>query len=110
MSFKDYLPSERIVFGVIIIGGFVSLLHEVFYAGKDLPPEMGTLLSAGLGALGTGVGIIVQSIWKTDKTAAAQSEALMTIAAQVGTGSGGSAPAMAAEPKSNPSPQSGPDP
>ena len=66
MKTADWL-SERMVFGLLIIMGLVGLLFELISVGPKLPAEIITLAAGGIGALSASVGIIVQSIWKTDK-------------------------------------------
>lgn len=61
------LFSERMVFGFLLIVGFIVLLHELLQFGSALRPEVVTMVASGMGALGAAVGIIVQAIWKTDK-------------------------------------------
>lgn len=66
MKASDWL-SERMVFGLLIITGLNGLLFELISTGPTLPPEIITLAAGGVGALSASVGIIVQSIWKSDK-------------------------------------------
>lgn len=84
--------SERMVFGVLIIGGSIGLLFEIVIAGPKLPAEIVTLASLGLGGLITSLGTIVAAIWKTDKVdrQAADTAAILAAKApdQSGTGAG----------------------
>ena len=66
MKPTDWL-SERMVFGLLLITGLIGLLFELISNGPKLPPEIITLAAGGMGALTAAIGIIVQSIWKTDK-------------------------------------------
>jgi hypothetical protein len=66
MKTQDWL-SERMVFGLLIIVGFIAILHELLWKGPTLKPEVISLVSGGVGVLGAAIGIITQAIWKTDK-------------------------------------------
>lgn len=79
MKLSDFL-SERMVFGLLLIIGFIVLLHEMIYESATLRPEIISIVSGGIGALAAAVGIIVQAIWKTDKTDKANAAALTTLA------------------------------
>lgn len=79
MSFLDWL-GERKLFGLLLIVGFIALLHEFIYHATQLSGEAITILSAGIGVMGTAIGIIVQSIWKTGAAEQAQSAALNAVA------------------------------
>lgn len=76
---KDWLD-ERKLFGLLLIVGFIALLHEFIYHATQLSGEAITILSAGIGALSTAIGIIVQSIWKTGEAEKAQGAALNAVA------------------------------
>lgn len=80
MEKRDNFWSERMVFGALIIGGYLLLLGTVSFF--PLPTRAENLVAQGLGALGGALGVIVAAIWKTDKTDRAQTEALTTLAAQ----------------------------
>lgn len=84
MEKRDNFWSERMVFGALIIGGYLLLLGTVSFF--PLPTRAENLVAQGLGALGGALGVIVAAIWKTDKTDRAQTEALTTLAAQGATG------------------------
>lgn len=78
------LMSERMLFGLVIIVGFIVILHEMIYESAALRPEIISIVSGGIGALAAAVGIIVQAIWKTDKAdkqAAATMANLASVAA-----------------------------
>lgn len=66
MKPADWL-SERMIFGVLIILGFIIILHEMIYEQAALRPEIVSIVAGGIGALAAAVGIIVQAIWKTDR-------------------------------------------
>lgn len=54
------------VFGLLIIGGYLGCMAAL--TAFQLPAPNLNLISQGVGALGTAVGVIVAAIWKTDKT------------------------------------------
>lgn len=65
MKWGDFL-SERMVFGLLIIGGYLGALGAITFVRVD--PTTQSILSTGMGVLGTAIGAIVAAIWKTDKT------------------------------------------
>lgn len=71
MPKNDWL-SERMVFGVLLIAGYVimafALVHFV------IPDKNAQLLAQILGTLGTATGVIVAAIWKTDKSSIAKDQ------------------------------------
>lgn len=73
MTRHDWL-SERMVFGLLIIAGYVFLMGALVF--MKVPSESENLLSQGVGALGTAVGVIVAAIWKTDRTERQNAETL----------------------------------
>lgn len=83
------LLSERMLFGFLVIIGFILILHELIYEIANLRPEIISIVASGVGALATSVGIIVQAIWKTDKSekqaAATLASLASTVAAQAPT-------------------------
>lgn len=83
MKLLDWM-SERILFGLLIIGGYLGCMGALTLA--HLPPANLQLISQGVGALGTAVGVIVAAIWKTDKSekqnAATMASLASTVAAQ----------------------------
>ena len=70
MQKTDWL-SERVLFGLLIIGGYLvvllSFLGILVHYGTKMDPIALATLSAALGALSTNMGSIVQAIWKSDK-------------------------------------------
>lgn len=78
MRGTDWL-SERMIFGIMIIFGFIVILHEMIYETATLKPEVISIVAGGIGALAAAVGIIVQSIWKTSaaETKAADTAAVL---------------------------------
>lgn len=65
MKAVDWL-SERIIFGVMIIGGYLLTLASAAYV-----PVTGLsrdVVIGGVGVLGTALGMVVQSVFRTDKT------------------------------------------
>lgn len=95
MKSLDWL-SERMVFGLLIIVGLIALLFELVITGPNLPPEIVTLAAGGIGALSASVGIIVQAIWKTDKTEKQAADTAAVLASKApdlsGTGNGAARP------------------
>jgi hypothetical protein len=87
MRHVDWL-SERMVFGLLIISGLIGLLFELVSSGPHLPAEIITLAAGGIGALSASVGIIVQSIWRTDKVAAQAADTAAILAAKAPNQSG----------------------
>ena len=81
MKLGDFF-SERMVFGVLIIVGFIVILHEMIYEGTPLRPEIVSIVAGGIGALGAAVGIIVQAIWKSDKADKTNANSLALLAAK----------------------------
>ena len=80
MTRPDWL-SERMVFGLLIMAGYVGL--QVALTFVTVPPENMNLLSQGNGALGTAVGVIVAAIWKTDRVERQNSESINELAKTV---------------------------
>lgn len=88
---KAPMISERILFGMLIIVGFIVILHEMIYEQATLRPEIVSIVAGGIGALAAAVGIIVQAIWKTspeDKQAANTAAVLAAKAPDLSTGNG----------------------
>lgn len=65
MKAADFF-SERMIFGLLIIGGYLFCMG-MLVSHEKLDPANLNLLSQGVGALGTAVGVIVAAIWKSDK-------------------------------------------
>lgn len=95
MTKHDWL-SERIVFGGLIIFGFFSLgliatvaplTIEARQTAKDVLLVVGPLL-----------GVIVNAIWKSDRTEKATAEAVATLAAKAPDQSGGPVTATTEKP------------
>jgi hypothetical protein len=93
--------SERVLFGILIILGFIVILHEMIYEQAALRPEIVSIVAGGIGALATAVGIIVQAIWKTDKADKQNADTASVLAAKAPDLSGQPAPI----PQSQPEPQ-----
>ena len=83
--------SERMVFGTIIIVGLVVLIHELLYNAPHLKPEVISLIAGGVGALSTAMGLIVQSVFKTDKIDKLNAETAAAVAAKAPDQSGATA-------------------
>lgn len=75
MSKIDWL-SERIIFGVLIIGGYFAVGGFMMYMSHYgiIDPKVYDLAHDMHLTVGPVIGIIVQSIWKTDKTERLQAQ------------------------------------
>lgn len=73
--------SERMVFGLLIIGGYLGCMGALTMF--HLPAANLNLISQGVGALGTAVGVIVAAIWKTDKSDRQNADTVSTLASVV---------------------------
>lgn len=82
MTFKEAFTSERMVFGFLIIVGFITSLIILICYGPKLPSEIVSLIAGAMGALGASVGIITQAIWKSDRTDAKQADTANILAAK----------------------------
>ena len=83
MSKSDWL-SERMVFGVLLIVGFISLVaFGMLWPGLDT--EQRQYGRDGLLVLGPVVGIIAQAIWKTDKVDKQSAQTVGDLAQAVNT-------------------------
>lgn len=80
MKGADWL-SERMVFGLLIIGGYLGCMAAL--SAFKLPAPNLNLISQGVGSLGTAVGVIVAAIWKTDKTDKQAAESIASLSATV---------------------------
>ena len=82
-SVREWL-SERILFGLLILGGYIGLLVFVGM-NKDLGATAGAAqlqtVRDGLLVLGPVVGMIAQAIWKTDKTDRQNADSLAKVVA-----------------------------
>jgi len=78
MKFSDWL-SERILFCLLIIGGYLGLLFWSMSPGK-LDQSQLTIMSTGLGVLGTAIGAIVAAIWKSDRADKQNASTMATLA------------------------------
>lgn len=65
MLAKDFL-SERIIFGVLIILGF--LLATATAAFLPIVGASHDVVTGAVGTLGTALGMVVQAVFRTDKT------------------------------------------
>lgn len=85
----DWL-SERMVFGLLIIAGYIALIGVTIVFG--LRGDVLAIVTGGLGTLGAAIGIITQAIWKVDRTERQAAETAAVLAAKApdlsGTGSG----------------------
>lgn len=81
MKGTDWL-SERMIFGIMIIAGFIIILHEMIYHVTKMAPEVISIIAGGIGALAAAVGIIVQAIWKVDKTEKVAADTAAVLAAK----------------------------
>lgn len=86
------LLSERMLFGMMIIAGFIVILHELIYEQALLRPEIVTIVASGLGAFGAALGVIVQAIWKTDKADKQQAATMASLASTVAAQTPGAEP------------------
>lgn len=87
MKLTDWL-SERMVFGLLLIGGYLGVLATFMHSattGKPLDPETIAVASGGMGTLGTAIGTIVAAIWRVDKTDKTNAQTVSTLANAVQT-------------------------
>src|ERR1700689_1121553 len=66
-TLKDWF-SERILFGLLIIVGYIGLLLEYTHNGSKLDSSIQNVLSTGLGTLGAALGVVIAAVYKSDKT------------------------------------------
>lgn len=85
MNKTDWI-SERMVFGFMIVGGYLGCM--IILTWVPVPKENSQLISQGVGALGTAVGVIVAAIWKTDKTERQAADTAAVIASKLPDNSG----------------------
>jgi hypothetical protein len=87
---QDWL-SERMVFGLLIIAGYIALIGVTIVFG--LRGDVLAIVTGGLGTLGAAIGIITQAIWKVDRTERQAAETAAVLASKApdlsGTGAGG---------------------
>lgn len=90
MKAGDFL-SERMVFGVFIIVGYLLLVGST----ANLPLANTTahdVVVGAMGTLGAAVGMVVQSVFRTDKAdKTAQDSINKLVTAGTGSGTGGAA-------------------
>lgn len=79
MQKSDWL-SERVIFGGLIIIGYYTMV--IMAASKLVDADGKAVVHDSLLAIGPMIGIIVQSIWKTDKVDKVNAEAAATRAAK----------------------------
>lgn len=77
MKLGDFL-SERILFGLLIIGGYLALI--AWALNLHLDQGQLTIASTGLGVLGTAIGAIVAAIWRTDRADKQNASTMATLA------------------------------
>lgn len=82
MQGRDWF-SERILFGGIILVGYMALLGTTFLAG--VPKGAETLINIGMGTLGAALGGVVQSVFRTDKTDKSNAESISQLTKALGT-------------------------
>lgn len=100
MRVRDFF-SERILFGALVIGGYYVLVILGVHAAKgSLSPEAMSIIHDAMLTAGPLVGIIVNAIWKSDKTDKDQASTIASLANTV---------AAANTPLSPPSPQTPPE-
>ena len=87
MKPSDYL-SERMIFGTFTIVGLIALLHELLWHTPKMDPSIVTLVAGGVGALVTGVGVILNAVFKSDKSDKQNADTMATLAAKMPDGSG----------------------
>lgn len=80
MQGKDWV-SERILFGGLILLGYMALLGTTFLAG--VPKGAETLINIGMGTLGTALGAVVSAVFRTDKTDKANAESIAQLSKAV---------------------------
>lgn len=94
MAREEFL-SERMVFGLLFIFGFF-IMGIIAVVVPGLAPEARQIAKDVLLVVGPLLGVIVNAIWKTDKTERSIANTAATLAAkapdQSGTGSGVVAP------------------
>lgn len=74
---------ERKIFAIIVPTGTIAMLHELVLEGHDLPVQIVTLLSTGIGGLVAAVTLIAQSIFKSGQTERSQAEAMVSMATAI---------------------------
>jgi hypothetical protein len=99
------LLSERMIFGFLIIVGFIAIVHEFIYRHDALKPEIVTIIASAIGTLGAAIGIIVQAIWRTDRTDKQQAQTTATLANTLASAVASQSPSPPTIP---PNPQPGP--
>lgn len=95
MNAKDWV-SERILFGLLIIGGFFGLY--VLVALMKLGSDQLQTIKDGLLVVGPLLGVIVQSIWKADRVDRQVADTAAVLAAKAPDQSGAPLVAPAAAP------------
>lgn len=102
--FADLL-SERMIFGVIILFGFYTLAF-VAVVTTGLAPEARQMARDALLVVGPLLGVIVNAIWKTDKTDRQAATTAAVLAAKAPDLSGGAPaapqPVVVTNPASDP--------
>lgn len=82
MKGVDWLP-ERILFGSMIIIGYIAVVVVGTARADNLPPAGAALLHDAMLALGPLAGMVIQSVFKTDKTDKESAAAISTLATAV---------------------------
>lgn len=85
MNKTDWI-SERMVFGFMIVGGYLGCMMVLTFV--SIPKDNLNLISQGVGAFGAALGVIVASIWKTDKTERQAADTAAVIASKLPDNSG----------------------
>lgn len=83
MAGKDWW-SERMVFGAIIVIGYMLVIGAAAYLPMNGLSR--DVVLGAVGSLGTAVGVIVQAVFRTDKADKQNAETMATLA-RAATGS-----------------------
>ncbi len=113
--------TERVLLGLITIVSFVSLIAYVIHKAETLSATattavMTTIIATSLGALGTGVGIILQAVFRSDKAEKDNAATSAILAAKMpthplnGPVGGDVVPVRVEQPAGDPVPVTGPQP
>lgn len=82
MKSSDFL-SERMIFGALIIGGYFITVWAGVHVAKDaISAQAQQIIHDAMLTGGPLVGIIVNAIWRTDKSQQQQAEAAAALAAK----------------------------
>ena len=96
MKLSDAL-SERMVFGIMIVGGYLGVLFMVAQGHVDSTAQ--NFVSTSMGVLGTALGAIVGAIWKSDRADKDNAQAMASLASTVAAQSPQPIPQPQSEPQ-----------